>query len=157
MPYRRILRIRLDKSDNVKPLPTKSEISPSGGTSLDEASALRDFYGKTVEEIEILMQKNPLRYFEGFMWMGPYAFLYYIHAGFNYLKSPASFLNGDSVDAFEKSTRFQIRNNPLILREEHIILAICEYLLENANKFFECEDEKEKIKDRLSYLKEQVK
>lgn len=69
------------------PLPTRLEISPSGGLQLDERQALDHFHGKTRAEAAALFREKAHVHLEDLMWMGPRAFAYYVAATLPWLRS----------------------------------------------------------------------
>jgi hypothetical protein len=69
-------------------LPTAKDISPAYGTDhedLDAKHARKNFYGKTLEEAELLFRQNALHYQEDLMSMGPAGFRFYVEAFTRYL------------------------------------------------------------------------
>lgn len=70
-------------------LPSEREINPHLGC-LDGEYAVKMFFGKTLEEAEVLFQENGLSRREDLMYMGPVAFVFYFTAALRYLKSPMS-------------------------------------------------------------------
>jgi hypothetical protein len=80
-------------------MPIASDISPSGGSNLDERTALQHFLGKNQTEAKALFRENPLHYSDDLIWMGSRAFMYYFPCFAAYLSSVASDSDADSLNA----------------------------------------------------------
>ena len=65
-------------------IPSKKDLNVYD--SLDEKSAVENFFGKDLIEAENLFKENFLRYQEDLMWMGCRGFEYYVIAAISYLK-----------------------------------------------------------------------
>ncbi|MDB5346203.1 MAG: hypothetical protein JWP89_4580 [Schlesneria sp.] len=61
------------------PLPTKEEINPFED-DLDGISACRNFLGKTLDDVEAMLNENSGLYQEDLLYLGPVAFRYYLPA-----------------------------------------------------------------------------
>jgi hypothetical protein len=68
--------------------------------AIDERSTVEDFYGKTIEETQALFAGNFLWYSDELSVLPVKAFSFYVVAATNYLRSPESTGDPDSVNGF---------------------------------------------------------
>ena len=91
-------------------LPTVEEINVFD--SLDERSAVENFFGKDREQARSLFADNFLRYQEDLMWMGPKTFAFYLPAAIDYLLSDAADGAADAVHSFLVLIEFRMECDP---------------------------------------------
>jgi len=125
-------------------LPTREEINVHD--SLDERSACRNFFGKTLDEAEGLFRENFLYFQEDLMWMGPVAFRFYVSAAIRYLQSEKSKGDSDAVNCFVGLLEFRWENDSEEVQPiASELAAALNYLVENRKKFedeiFEMDDD----------------
>lgn len=68
-------------------IPTSKDISPTGGSNLDEKVALDHFNGKGTGDAEVLFRENLNFYLEDLQWMGINAFEFYYRAADTVIRS----------------------------------------------------------------------
>jgi len=76
------------------------ENPPSGKPFMDECYAFHNFYGKTIDEAELMFADNALRYSEDLMWMPDNCVPFYLMAYCNYLLSDASECGPEGASCF---------------------------------------------------------
>ncbi|HBN79446.1 MAG TPA: hypothetical protein DD473_27225 [Planctomycetaceae bacterium] len=105
--------------------------------SLDEQSAMcMDFLGKTIEQAEVMIRENPNYYEEGFLWMGPVAFRYYIQSAIRFMKSDAATGNSSFIHGFISSLEFRLENDSIeLVPVAEQLAAICDYLIQRYERF----------------------
>jgi hypothetical protein len=118
-----------DRQERPMRLPSADEINVFD--SLDERHAVKVFLGKDLQQAEAIFRENFLYYQEDLMWMGPKAFVFYVPAVLNYLRSADSDGDADAARSFCSLIEFrldweagEIADARAILREG--ILAILE-------------------------------
>lgn len=95
--------------------PTFDDISPTGGLQLDEASAVKEFLGKTRNEAVELFHGPSFRNYEHLMWMGPRAFLYYLPSAVAAIQKNLSTNDCSAVPWLCSAIEFQIKCSPGIV------------------------------------------
>jgi len=115
-------------------LPTREEINVYN--SLDEQSACKNFFGKTLEEAEALFRENPLHYQEDLMWMGPVAFQFYVQALIRYIKSSESQNDSDLINCFVGLLESRLEPEPgKFLPVAKQLEETCRYVISNYERF----------------------
>lgn len=90
-------------------IPSKKDLNVYD--SLDEKSAVENFFGKDLIEAENLFKENFQKYQEDLMWMGCRGFEYYVIAAINYLKSTIVENNDEGdLEAFCKLINYRIES-----------------------------------------------
>lgn len=89
-------------------IPTTSDINVYD--SLDEQSAVKRFYGRSLEEAEQLFCDNFLSCQEDLFAMGPRAFNFYVLAAVRYLLSPDSNGDSDAISSFCSGLHLRAEN-----------------------------------------------
>lgn len=113
-------------------LPTKDELNIYN--SLDEITACKHFYNKTLKEAEVLFRENSLNYCQDLMWMGPKAFNFYLQAATNYLQSDYSAGDNDIINCLHSVVEYRRKEKEFslaILRVNTIV----GYVIDNYEKF----------------------
>lgn len=90
-------------------LPRENEINVYD--SLDERGALKNFLGKTHEQARSLFGENFLCYQGDLMWMGPRAFVFYVHDAIAYLLSDESDGSPDVPNCFCGLLEFRMEHH----------------------------------------------
>jgi hypothetical protein len=115
-------------------LPTREEINIHD--SLDERHAAKMFYGKTLEQAEVLFRENFLFYQEDLMWMGVTAFRFYVRAAIRYTRSPESQGDSDAINCFVGLLDFRLEKEHKELRPVAQALAdACRYIVAHYDRF----------------------
>jgi hypothetical protein len=115
-------------------LPTREEINIHD--SLDERSACKNFFGKTIEEIEELLRDGHLHVCGDLMWMGPVAFQYYVIAVIQYIRSPQSKGDSDAIHCFLGLLEFRFEWEPKSLQPiAKKLTDACCFIVEHYDQF----------------------
>ena len=129
----------LEKKAIAKGLPTFDEINVFD--SLDEREAVRNFFGKSLEEVEDMFCHDAFSYFEDLMWMGPKAFCFYVQALIRYFRSEHSVGDSETVSGFlgVMYWRLECEQHELsdVLGE---IRDVVQYISDNPEKFYKSEE-----------------
>ena len=113
-------------------LPTKDELNIYN--SLDEITASKHFYNKTLNEAEALFRENSLSYGQDLMWMGPRAFNFYLQAATNYLQSDYSAGDSDIVNCLYSVVEYRWKEKEFLLAIDGVNTMI-DYVIDNYDKF----------------------
>lgn len=113
-------------------LPTKDEINVHN--SLDEISACKHFFNKTLQQAEALFRENSSYYQEDLMWMGIRAFNFYLQAVINYLKSDDSTGDDHLIDCLYEIVMFRLKEKEFLLVIDRLNEMI-DYVIGNYEKF----------------------
>lgn len=120
-------------------LPTAKEISPAYGTNhedLDSAHAMECFYGKTLEQAELLFRQNALHHQEDLKWMGPVGFRFYVQSFTRYLESSHSAGDSDAANCFASLLKYLLDEGPKTVAPVADQLAkTCQHILQHYEKF----------------------
>ncbi|MEM8496062.1 MAG: hypothetical protein AAF663_11830 [Planctomycetota bacterium] len=92
------------------PIPSANDIGSA--SCLDEASALRNFLGKSHDQAVALFQDNFLYYQEDLMWMRPAGFGFYIYAAVEYLVSADADDDSDAANTFVALIEWWLDEDP---------------------------------------------
>lgn len=115
-------------------LPSREDISPTLGLNLDERSALKNFFGKTLSEAQELFALNALTYGEDIFWMGQKGFQFYFQSFENYVMSDEANEDYLAILALVSILEFRIGT----LQEEWVwpVVASCvKYCINHFEKF----------------------
>ena len=113
-------------------LPTKDEINVFN--SPDENTALKHFYNKTLQEIELSFRDYGLDYCQDLMWMGPVAFNFYLQAVIQYLESKYSADDSDFVNCLYSVIKYRWDEAEFSSAFKPVGKAM-DYIIDNYNKF----------------------
>lgn len=113
-------------------LPTKDELNIYN--SLDEITACKHFYNKTLTEAEVLFRENSLNYCQDLMWMGSSAFKFYLQAAINYLQSQYSVGDNDIINCLFSVVEYRRKEKEFLLAIDHVNTMIA-YVIDNYDKF----------------------
>jgi hypothetical protein len=113
-------------------LPTKDDINVCN--SLDEITASKHFFNKTLEEAELLFRESSLAYGQDLMWMGFRAFVFYFQAAINYLQSDYSAGDSDIINCLYSLIEYRWEEEEFLLAHDKIE-AMVSYVIANYEKF----------------------
>lgn len=113
-------------------LPTRQDINIFN--SLDEETAIKHYYNKTLKEIEDLYHEYSLTYCQDLMWMGPVAFNFYLQAVINYLQSDHATGDSDVVNCLASVIEYR-QNEQEFLTSVNGVNKIISYIIDNYEKF----------------------
>jgi hypothetical protein len=102
--------------------------------SLDEETASRHFLNKTLTEAQSLFCDNSLAYCQDLMWMGPRAFVYYVEALFNYIKSDDALGDSDVVNCFVSVVEYRLNDETFPWAIDRVRM-IVDYVIVHYEKF----------------------
>lgn len=112
--------------------PTESEINVHN--SLDELVARDHFLNKSVEEGELLFRENSAYYQEDLMWMGPYAFAFYLRSAIRYVKSEYSSEDDHIISCLYDILLFRSEEERFLLASDGV-KELVSYVIDNFDKF----------------------
>jgi hypothetical protein len=98
-------------------LPTEHEIDPYGDLYGDGQAAVRNFLGKSREQITVKFRAHGMQYQEDLMWMGPAAFCFYFPAAVAYLASSESRGDPDVASSLCAVIEFRLDTEAQPMRE----------------------------------------
>jgi hypothetical protein len=115
-------------------LPTREDINVHN--SLDEQHACKVFFGKTLDQAELLFRENALFYSEDLMWMGAVAFQYYVQAFVQYIQSHESERDADATNCFVRLLEFRFEHEPQAIRPiARELSKACRHIIENYESY----------------------
>ncbi len=122
-------------SRSMDTLPTESDINVYD--SLDERAAVDRFLGKSLGEVEDRCQAGfALDVTQDLYWIGPRAFIYYVRAVVNYLKSDSSQDDPDAVNGFAGMVEFRFDELETDLKTAcSVFVEAIDHVLQNYDKF----------------------
>ncbi len=135
-------------------LPTKEEINVYN--SLDEISACEHFFNKTLEQAEALFRENSAYYQEDLMWMGIYAFNFYLQAMILYLQSDDSAGDDHLIDCLYATIVFRSDEKEFIVAVDRINELI-DYVIKNYEKFNVNNDIYGDLREKYRQIQNQLK
>src|SRR5262245_41638860 len=110
-------------------LPTQQDINPIP-PDLDGRSAVRNFLGKTREQITREFAEHGMSYQEDLMFMGPRAFNYYFPAAVDYIASPQGCTDADVANCLISVVEHRLQYDaPQILGSTQQIVRFADYVL----------------------------
>jgi hypothetical protein len=112
--------------------PTGSEINVHN--SLDEIAARDHFLNKSVEEGELLFRENSAYYQEDLMWMGPYAFTFYLQSAIRHVKSEYSSGDDHIISCLYDIVLFRSEKEGFLLAGDGVKELVA-YVIDHFDKF----------------------
>lgn len=113
-------------------IPTESEINVHN--SLDEIVARDHFLNKSVGESELLFREDSAYYQEDLMWMGPYAFAFYLWSAIAYVKSEYSSDDDHIISCLYDVLVFRSKEDGFLLASAGV-KDLASYVIDNFPKF----------------------
>lgn len=95
-------------------VPTERQLNPFAD-DLEGKYVIEHLLGKSLSEATALLRKNSCYYGEDYTWMGPEAFVFYVQALLDYLKSQDSDGDGDFAYSMISTFRSRLDNDGLTI------------------------------------------
>lgn len=117
-------------------IPTAKQLNPYG--DLDGNRAEKNFLGKSIEDVEKMLNERFEIYQEDLMFMGPEAFCYYWEAIENYVTDVKSFRDWNVINYLAGVIHGQIENGIEKVVPKARILT--DYVINNFEKFYDIDE-----------------
>jgi hypothetical protein len=115
-------------------LPTKGEISPTGGLDLDEKVAVANFLGKSMASALELFRQNDVYYSNDLLHMGQYGFQYYFIPFAAYILNDEA--NADTLKSLAELLKFRMECCPGSLSgSRDIIISVLQKIIQSYDRF----------------------
>ncbi len=115
-------------------LPTRQDLVGEPPYTLDEHNVLRNFLGKTREEVRTMFPAASYLT-EDFMWMAEAGLNYFLPSALDYLQSPDSDRDFDFAAGLLCSLAYQIETHRLAHKLVELIKSIAGYVKAHQDKF----------------------
>ncbi len=134
-------------------IPSRADIDVHG--SPDEAFAVRNFLGKSLDEAEALFRENSIYYQEDLLSMGPVAFRFYVRAAIRYVRSAHADGDSDIINCLAGILSFRQEHYPADLVPCAGLLGVfCDDVLKQFDRFHADPEIYPGLRERYQHLAE---